>query len=484
MQQTKNIWINICQELRCYKLLEVKKLSTKNIDVPFLPQPKKIVLNGKKCHVQGSTKISTNVIDSINFDYLFSLAGFFFTKKEDIITEDLSVKYLIIGNIPEHINLKPDNSGEEAYALETSEDTIIIAANTEKGLALGVKLIVRLNKYSLLSEGLYVQDYPDVDFRGVHMCLFRPNDGTEKEDTDLESVRRRLIVASLANYNYVFLEFWGMFPYKKQPFAKWPEAYTWDEVQSLVDFVLYDLHMIPCPIQNMTSHAAWSRLSSRQHVMLDQHPEKKNLYIQGGWCFATEREETKAFLRDVMDDLIEMFHNPPLFHCSCDKCFGFGSEEEDRTKPADVLFVRHISFLHDYLASKGVRMVMWSDMLYSSMDTMIWKCAPSTTDFLPKDILINIWTHNDPGNYWNDIDFFESKGFQTIYSPFFNKAGAGSMVKLCKQHHSLGILQTTWHKPETALNTIAYTGGIQWGDVSGKPDEENRLSECINAYSE
>lgn len=252
----------------------------------------------------------------------------------------------------------------------------------------------------------------------------------------------------------------------------------------MVDFIINDLHMIPCPTQNLTSHAAWSRLVSRQHVMLDQHPEMAHLYIQGGWCFTTEREATKAFLRDIMDDLIEMYHNPPFLHCSCDKCFGFGSEEEDRTRPADVLYVNHLCFLHNYLSGKGVRMVMWSDMLYSSMDTMIWKCDPHTANYLPKDILMNIWTHNDPGNYWNDIDFFEDKGFQTIYSPFFNKAGAGSMVKLCKQHGSLGIMQTTWHKPETSLATIVYTGGIGWGDTSGDPKEEARLNRVIAMYRE
>ena len=183
-----------------------------------------------------------------------------------------------------------------------------------------------------------------------------------------------------------------------------------------------------------------------------------------------------------MDDLIEMFHNPPFVHCCCDKCFGFGSEDADRTKPADVQFVSHLCFLRDHLSSKGVRMVMWSDMLYSSMDTMIWKCDPHTANMVPKDILMNIWTHNDPGDYWADINFFEDKGFQTIYAPFFNKAGAGSMAKLCKQHGSLGIMQTTWHRPELALPAIVYTGGIEWGYVDGDPTDEARLLACIDMY--
>jgi hypothetical protein len=442
-------------------------------------------MNGKSCGVSGDVVYSTNMTGNENYDYLLSLAGMHCTEKRDIATPSLDTLYVVIGKVPDKIELRPDNEGEEAYAVESGEDYILIAANTEKGIGLGIKLIVRLKKENMMS-GYYIQDYPDVAFRGVHMCLFRPNDGTDKDDTSLEDVRRRLIVAALSGYNYAFIEFWGMFPYTRRSFAKWPEAYSKEEIQDLVDFILYDLHVTPCPAQNLTSHAAWSRLVSRQHVVLDQfkNHEHDDLYIQGGWCFTTEKESTREFLRDIMDDLIDMFHNPPFLHCCCDKCFGFGSSDEDRTKPADMLFVRHLCFLHDHLSSRGVRMVMWSDMLYSSMDTMIWKCAPTTAAMLPKDILINIWTHNDPGAYWNDIDFFESKGFQTVYAPFFNKAGAGSMVKLCKQHGSLGIMQTTWHRPELALPTIVYTGGIEWGNCDGDPKDEERLAHCVKLYHE
>ena len=34
------------------------------------------------------------------------------------------------------------------------------------------------------------------------------------------------------------------------------------------------------------------------------------------------------------------------------------------------------------------------------------------------------------------LDFFESKGFETIYSPFINREGAESMVKICESYGS------------------------------------------------
>ena len=389
--------------------------------------------------------------------------------------------YLILGEKPENLDLAMRYDEDEAYALESTEDAIVIIANTVQGLAFGVKLLARLYQEGIHGRGYIVQDKPDIRFRGVHMCIFNPDDGTEKDHTMVEDIRRRAIVAAMSGYNHVFLEFWGMFPYRKQSDAKWPKAWTWEQMSDLINFIIDDLHMTPCPTQNLTSHAGWSRLVSRKHVMLDQHPERADLYIQGGWCFTTEKEETRAFLRDIIDDLYEGFRNPPFIHCSSDKCYGFGSSEEDRTKSADILFVKHLSFLNDYIAHKGSRMIMWSDSLYSSIDVLLWKCEPSTSNLLAKNILMNIWTHNDPGSYWNDIDFFENKGFQTIYSPYFNRNGARNMVKLCKQHNSLGIMQTTWHQPELALPTVIFTGGTMWGNHE-EVDSDELLAHCLKLY--
>lgn len=455
----------------------------KNINVPFLPEPKRIESNGHVCRVTGGTACYTNAGAGISFSYLLGLAGIHIAQAQALPCGSAAPYTLVLGEMPKTLSLCPEGRGEEAYALESTENTIVIAANSVCGLAHGVKLLVRLGRAELLKSGYCVWDEPDIAFRAVHMCVFNPDDGTEKDDTSLPELRRRILAAALSGYNYVFLEFWGMFPYRRQPDAKWPKALTWEQVTGLVNEMRNDLFITPCPAQNLTSHAGWSRIISRKHVMLDQHPERADLYVPGGWCFTTEREETRAFLRDIMDDLIEAFQNPPYLHCCCDKCYAFGSTEEDRTKPADMLFVNHLCFLNNHLSEKGVRMVMWSDMLYSSMDVLNWKCAPETSELLPKNILINIWTHNDPGGYWHDIDFFESKGFQTVYAPFFNRAGARSMVGLCKRHGSLGIMQTTWHRPELALPTIIFSGGAQWGD-SRAADCDERLESCLKLYRE
>jgi hypothetical protein len=64
--------------------------------------------------------------------------------------------------------------------------------------------------------------------------------------------------------------------------------------------------------------------------------------------------------------------------------------------------------------------------------------------------------------HWPDVEFFESRGFQTIYSPFLERKGVASMTEVCLRRASHGILQTTWHRPQTVRPTVVYSGAYQW----------------------
>ena len=421
----------------------------------------------KKVDLTG--KITTN-IKTRRYDYLLSLLSL--APATQVAKSGLF--YLSIGNVDTTADCKENES-----VVRITESGIAVIGGCDDAVSNGVKMLIDMKKNAKVEGEYPIGEFryiPKISFRGVHMCIFKPNDGTAKDDTFVADVRRRTELAALCGYNYIFYEFWGMFPYEKREYAHWPNAWTREEVEGLVSFVIDDLHMIPIPHQNLTSHAGWSRISSRQHVVLDQRPDLEAMWIPGGWCFATTREDTKAYLRDIIEDLVKTFRNPPILHCSCDKCFGFGSTEEERTQPADDLFVNHLNFLYDELKNRGIRMAMWTDMLYSSFDVKYWKCDPSVADRLPKDILMNVWTHMDIGEAkWLDVPFFEERGFETIYSPFLDKKGAKNMIEQCIKNKSLGILQTTWHRPELAIPTMVYSGAYMW--QGSEPTEE-----AINSF--
>ena len=430
-----------------------------------------LVTGGEWKKVNLSGDITTNITER-SYDYLLSLLSLGSASQLDVKGNF----FIKVGDCDASVEC-----AENETVVRISETGLAVVGKSADAVSNGVKMLIDMKRVAPCAGEYPIGEFrytPKMKFRGAHLCIFKPNDGTVKDDTTVADIRRRTELLALCGYNYVFYEFWGMFPYSKREYAHWPNAWSRADVEKLISFVIDDLHMTPVPVQNLTSHAGWSRITSRQHVVLDQRPDLADMWIPGGWCFATTREDTKAYLRDIIDDLVTTFRNPPILHCSCDKCFGFGSTEEERVQPADELFINHINFLHDELKQRGVRMAMWSDMLYSSLDVKYWKCDVSVASRLPRDILMNVWTHNDIGECrWEDVPFFEDKGYETIYSPFLGKSGAKNMIEQCMKNGSLGVLQTTWHRPELALPTVVYSGAYMW---SGKEPEEKNINAVLN----
>lgn len=425
----------------------------------LIPYPRKTEEKDGIFNTDGNVKVYFSEFEVKNYDFWLNKLNFNVVEKKEL-KADCCV--ILIGKEKQEIII-PQYKGKEAYRIDVTTESIVITANSCEGLSLALRTLVRIKKLKNNIPCVVIEDEPMVDMRAIHMCIFDPADGTQKDDTSYVSVKERIELCALLGYNYVFIEFWGMFPYEKHPYACWKHSeYTKAGIEQLIAFCINDLHITPCPCQNLTSHAGWSRISTRRHVVIDQNSELADMYIPGGWCFATENPKTKQFLQDIIDELVEAFHNPPMFHISCDKAFGFGSTEEDRTKSADILFAQHIANLNTYITSKGIRPVMWSDMLYTSMDSLTFKCAPFVADVLPKNILMNIWTHNDPGEYWGDIDFFQDRGYETVYSPFVNYNSIENMIKLCLSKKSKGIVQTTWYMPEGAKPYFTYSIAKQW----------------------
>ena len=440
----------------------------------LIVKPKKLTLKEGMYKHNPDAEIITNV--DVDMSYLLELAGFKGEPKK--VWCDMEKTCVLSIGKSEIEEKEYTFVNDEEYILDINENDILIVGKTVEGMLLGLKAFIRMSEELGEMPQMFIDDYPNIAFRAVHTCMFRPDDGTEKEESDPAHIKKMMKTAALLGYNNFVIEFWGMFPYSLD-YAHWPNACTKEEIKDLVDFAYDKLHIQPIPDQNLTTHAAWSRIASRKHTVLDQRPDLADMYIPGGWCFATENPKTQDFLRLCMDELLDMFRNPPYLHAGCDKAFGFASTEEDRRTSADVLFAKHISWLNAYLSQRNVKMIMWADMLYCSMDALYWKCREETTDFIPKNILMNIWTHDNPGKNWYDPEFFESKGFQTIYSPFMNEIGIESMIELCKTRGSHGILQTTWHKPQTAVPFVVLSGAIQ---CCGKKPKDSLVKQFADTW--
>ena len=70
------------------------------------------------------------------------------------------------------------------------------------------------------------------------------------------------------------------------------------------------------------------------------------------------------------------------------------------------------------------------------------------------------------------MDFFEGKGFKTVYSPFMTYMSIKNMIALCANKGSHGMVQTTWHRPQSACPYVILSGALQW---SGKEPSQTLI---------
>ena len=202
-----------------------------------------------------SAEIVTNIV-SRKYDYLLSLLSL---RKAKYVAKN-GLFFISCGDVD-----TVAECSENETVIRITEKGIAVIGQNEDAVSNGVKMLIDMKRVAP-SEGEYpVGEFryiPKMNFRGVHMCIFKPNDGTEKDDTYVADVRRRTQLAALCGYNYISYEFWGMFPYEKREYAHWPNAWSREDTEGLISFAIDDLHIIPFPTQNLTSHAGWSRMGS------------------------------------------------------------------------------------------------------------------------------------------------------------------------------------------------------------------------------
>jgi len=354
----------------------------------------------------------------------------FFERTGITLTEDSNGDILLItdASVP-----------ADGCRLEVNRDGARISASNLRGFVYGAETFLKL----VTADGIpavTVDDAPMVPFRGVH--LFIPSE-------DKMEFARRLIKYCLSplGYNTVILQVSGGMIYESHPnisaaFAnavsmhaqgKWPAfphsgvaegkpitkamlkdyiAYIRSfgidvipEVQSL-GHVQYMTHAYP-EIAEIDMDEETVRVDTREE---DQLPSKFYRH-----CYCPSNPRSYEILFDIIDEIIEVFEPKEYVHMGHDEVREIGLCRKCRQQsPAD-LFTSDVCKIHDYLASKGLKMMIWGDMLQPVSKYL----TPPAIDRIPKDIVMLdfIWYfHLD-----KDIeDNLLAKDFQVIYGNLYS----------------------------------------------------------------
>jgi hypothetical protein len=353
----------------------------------------------------------------------------------------------------------PDN--DEGYSIRIAASKTVLSAKTLRGLRYAFFTLRQLaesergvatSRASFILPCVAIDDAPATAWRGMHVCFFPTPETTYVE------IERQIRLAAYFKFNYVVIEPWGSLRYPSHPEFSWPgHSVSAGEFRNLVR-IAKSLGLTPIPQLNIFGHAPAARGSNHKHTLLDFHPEFAPLFEPDGWCWCLSNPATRAFLTDLVNDLFDIFENPPFFHLGCDEA-GDGTCALCRRADYPTLLKNHLLYFNDILKKRGARPMVWHDMFVERGDKR-WAgyvaCGTPGTisilDKLPKDFVICDWRYNSSAEERNGAEpsfatlrHFIDKGFDTLGCPWFDTCNTLAFGKAIQKYGAMGMLETTWH---------------------------------------
>ena len=218
------------------------------------------------------------------------------------------------------------------------------------------------------------------------------------------------------------------------------------------------------PKMNLMGHQSEKNRGSMDGLLkgfpqFDETPELE--YVEYCRSLCPSDPECLQVVLDLVGEMADAFE-AKTFHIGCDEVFEIGTCPRCRAKTTAQLFSGWVTALHDFLAAKGIRTMMWGDRLLDGTATGYgrWEASKNGTETaietVPKDILIGDWHYEDMAAY-PSVEVFGKAGFDIILCPWRYKDNAVKFIEYAKKHdmgNIKGVMETTWVEPVRLINQL------------------------------
>ncbi len=334
------------------------------------------------------------------------------------------------------------------YTLSVN-DSIRISASDLRGFVQGVETLIKLvnNQNVPITT---VKDNPFMPFRGVHLYI-------PSEEQIPFFCRLVKYVLSPMGYNHIIMELAGAMPYETHPEINkafeegvekgnkgiWPpfphgtvgEGKTVSK-ESIRKYLAYTrrfgIEIIPevqslGHVQFMTiahpeiAERSEKLQSEKVDALFDDVPPSE-FYAH---CYCPSNEKSYEILFDLLGEIIDLFQPKEYVHMGHDEVYMFklGKGKSNglcpicKNKNSAELYASDVNKIYSYLKEKGLKMMIWSDMVNPITRSKYSTC--DAIDMIPKDIVMMdfIWYFHIP----DDIeDGLLEKDFRLIYGNMYS----------------------------------------------------------------
>ncbi len=460
-------------------------ISRKEISIPvgFYADNMILRLNGackdisvKKLDIWGAWDIENSVWplpENIRFSGKFQLSALktikAVTEEEKFAAEYLKEKFFektnknletVSENGDISIEIKGD-SDKDSYSLVAKNGKCILSAVNKRSLLYSADALIQLIDGEFLKEAEI--DHEDFcQIRGVHFGL--PN---KNQVGFLKNMIKYVFVP--CHYNVVFIEIGAGIRYDKYPkineaWTAWNERYEkegimkpahykfvskepWEksELGELCEFFeAYGLEVVP-EVQSLghtqyITYAYHHMAESSEVITGDKNTDLNvaDVIPDGDYhCMCPNHPEYYNMIFGILDEVIEACKPKRFVHMGHDEAVNIGKCPRCKDRARGDIFAEEVNNLNKYVKSKGLNMMMWSDMLQDE-----YYAVPKAIDKIDKDIIMLdfVW-------YFHTEDDIEdrllSRGFKVMignmYSSHYTR-----FEKRIRKEGMVGAEVSTW----------------------------------------
>jgi len=398
---------------------------------------------------------------------------------------------------------KNETLSDGEYEINYETNICEVSANSRSGFVYAAFALLQLTSDGYLPR-VHIKDKPFLEIRGYHMGL--------PSRKNIPFVKRMIkYLLAPMRYNTLYVEVSAGMRYKKHPeindmwqliykkmnAGEWPmcghvdmdadgDILEQEEVRDIIECAeSFGIEVIP-EIQSL-SHVQYLTKAHPEIAELSDESKKPkaedlrlidipiNEFYPDSYCPSNEKSYELIF--DIIDEVVEVFkpkkyvhmgHDEVYTHNMCPLC--------SKRTPEDVIS-SDINRIHDYLASKGLKMAIWGD----TIGNINWYAAPKAIDMVPKDILLLdfIWYYRPAED---TEDHLLEHGFPVIVGNMYSSHHPrfSSRVRKPGMH---GAQFSTWVKLDPKV--LSYEGKMYDAIFTGAMMADEKYDEkCFFSFAD
>ena len=334
-------------------------------------------------------------------------------------------KIVCVSALPEPLGELPR---EEGYAVAVEGDTVTLYGENERAVIYAAVTLQQMIGEGELCHGL-LMDAPDCAFRGYRVFL--------PSRSGMDDFKKMVDTIVYYKYNAISLEVGGAMEYKRHPEinAAWKdfvvETHRYSgragEIQSSMPWSKNSIHTDNAEGDVLTQEEVRQVVAYCRSRGLEVYPEVPTMSHSDYICLAhpeiAERQDdpypdtycpnhpdTYPIVFDILEEIIDVFQ-PNWVNIGHDEMYSIGVCPRCKETEPHVLYANDIIKLHDWLAERGIRTIMWGEKLLPvitkegkhyggtggrriSSDGKEYEALPVIfycQDMLPRDIVMLNW---------------------------------------------------------------------------------------------